>query len=97
MSLAYYTNIIEGLPDRFRFRKMQVNLFHHIEDHEGYPRNRPHPPSDSDDNSGHQEFPSGSYSADSDQLFRIKRNLMRTMILLRMSQEIIQNPLFHGI
>lgn len=32
MNLAYYTNCIEGLPDRFRFRNSCVNLYQHIED-----------------------------------------------------------------
>lgn len=73
MNLACYTNITECLPDRFRFRNMQVNLLQYIEDHEDYLINRPHPPSDSDDNSGNQEFPSGSF-ADSDQFFLGEEN-----------------------
>lgn len=74
MNLASYTNIIECLPDRFRFRNMQVNLLQYIEDHEDYMINRSHPPSDSGDNSGNQEFPSGSSFPDSDQFFLGEEN-----------------------
>lgn len=28
MHLSYYSNVIEGLPDRFRHRNMRVNLLH---------------------------------------------------------------------
>lgn len=66
MNLAYCTNIIVGLPNRFRFWNMQVNLLQHIQDHEDYPVNQPRPSSDNDDNSRNQEFSLGSYSADSD-------------------------------
>lgn len=74
MNLAYYTNLIEGHPDRFRFRNMQVNLLQHIEDQEDHPRNRPYSPSDSDDNSGNQGFPSGSFSEGSDPYFSGEEN-----------------------
>ena len=77
MNLAYYTNIIEGIPDRFRFRNMEVNLLQHIENQEDCPRNHPHSPSDSDDNSGNQAFPSGSFSDGSDPYFSGEENFDR--------------------
>lgn len=51
-----------------------MNLLQYIEDHEDYMINRSHPPSDSGDNSGNQEFPSGSSFPDSDQFFLGEEN-----------------------
>lgn len=67
MNIIYYTNFIEGLPNRFRHRNTQVNLYQPIEI-EDYPLRR-RSPLTSDDNSGFQEFSPGTevfYSGEED-------------------------------
>lgn len=51
MSLTYYTNYIEGLPDRFRYRNTIVDLYQPLKE---------------DDKPKQQRFPTSSDEFDSD-------------------------------